>query len=417
MLRPGATPLRFAHSSGALTLDQAKREELRAVFAGRERPPVILQAMPSLEADGVEPAGVWAAEATEIAGGRSIVAAAGGPADRLKRVGVEFHAAPLDGRGPVAVGRNAGRLRRLIEELGVDIVHARNRDIARAARQATRETGTLLVTSCGVDAPFRDAQKDGAALLEGDCIVAGSAHVRDVIAKADAEAGEKAAVIPDGVDLALFRASAISSERLGRLARAWGMLEEPTPTILAPGAIEALRGQHGLARAVGMLSDDPRLADVATVIAGETGRRNSYAEQLGWIVKRGGARGRVFLSPRIEDMPAAIMLSDLVVSLPTEPLGQDPTAAMATALGKPVLGSNFGATAEIVVNRSTGRVVPPTDPAAIAAAIRDLLLLTTPERADLADDARQRAERLFSAAESALATVRLYAALLSSTGR
>lgn len=417
MLRQGSTPLRFAHSSGALTLDQATRTAMQGAFAGLAKPPVVLQAMPSLDGAGIEPAGVFAAEATAIAGGRAIVVASGGPVDRLKRIGAEFHALPLDNKGPVAIGRNAGRLKRLMEELDVDIVHARNREIAWAARQATRSLSgdgkVRLVTSVGGDMPFRDAGRDGGALLEGDCIVAGSAHVRDVIANSDMHKQERISVIPDGVDLAHFTASAISSERLTRLARGWGMLEEPAPTILAPGPIDPLRGQHVLARALGLLRDEPRLAGLVTIIAGDAGQKNSYAEQLGWIVRKGRAGG-VFLSAAIADMPAAIMLSDLVVSLPTDPLGQDPTAAMALALGKPVVGANHGATAEVVVDGQTGRIASPTDPEAVAAALRDLLTMSPMARNDASAASRARAEAYFSAAASALATVRLYGALLAS---
>ncbi len=417
MLRQGSTPLRFAHSTGALAVDQATRDAMRDAFAPLKRPPVILQVTPTLATGEVEMAGLWAAEATVIAGGRAMVAAANGPAERLKRIGAEFHALPLDGRGPVAVGRNAGRLRRLIEEHDVDIVHARSREIAWAARQATRGGKALLVTSCGVDAPFRDAARDGGALIEGECIVAGSSHVRDIIAAADAEKGERTAVIPDGVDLAAFSPTAISGERLGRLARAWGMLEEPAPMILAPGPIEPLRGQHVLARALELLGAEGRLKRMVTIIAGEADRRSGYAEQLSAIARKSGMAGRMFLAAGIEDVPAALMLADVVVSLPIEPLGQDQVAVMAMALGKPIVGAAHGATAEIILDGETGRLVRPDDPAAVAAALHEMLWLSTAERAGLAEVARARAKTYFSAIAAGLATVRLYGALLASTQR
>lgn len=415
MLRKGSMPLRFAHSSGALSLDQATRAAMREAFARLKRPPVIVQAAPSLETGVLEPQALWAAEATVAAGGRAIVAAADGPTDRLRRIGAEFRPLPLDGRGPVAAARNAGRIRRLIEETGADIVHARSREIAWAARQACRGSGARLVTSVGADAPFRDARRDGGALIEGDCIVAGSAHVRDLIARLDPEKGERVAVIPDGVDLSVFSPDAISAERLGRLARAWGMLEEPSPTLLAPGAIVPLRGQHALARALVLLADAPELEGLVTIVAGETGKRNAYAEQLGSIVRRGRLVGKVFLSPPLDDLPAAILLADAVVSLPMEPLGQDPVASMAMALGKPLIGARHGATAEAVEDGATGRLATPTDPDDVAAAIRDIFGRSPAERAKLANVAKARARAYFSTAAAALATVRLYGALAAST--
>ena len=52
-----------------------------------------------------------------------------------------------------------------------------------------------------------------------------------------------------------------------------------------------------------------------------------------------------------------------------------------------------------------------------ALALRDLLRLSPNERGALADAARARAVKLFSAEASAVAAVRLYTALLASTGR
>ncbi len=417
MLRQGPSPLRFAHSSGTLALDQATKAAMRTAFEALGRKPVILQAMPAIDAQGAEAAALWAAEAAALAGGRSIVAAGGGPVERLKRIGVEFHPLPLDGRGPVAIARNAGRLKRLIDELGVDIVHARGREIAWAARQATRGGRALLVTSCGTDAPFRDADKDGGALAEGDCIVAGSRHVRDVLQRDAPKQQRLIAIIPDGVDTSIYAPDGVSAERLTRLCQTWGMLEEPAPTILAPGAIEPLRGQHGLTRALALLNADPRLKDLTVIIAGDVGKKNSYAEQLGWIARKSGMSARVFLTGKLDDLPAAMMLSDIVVSLPTEPLGQDPTAAMAAALGKPVVGADHGATAEVVEDGQTGRLVSPIDPEAIAAAVADVLGRPSAARSEMADLARRRAIAYFSAGASALATVKLYAAIFASTPR
>lgn len=416
MFRRAAAPLRFAHSSGALALDAAERAAIQGAFAGLGRPPVVLQATPSLEAADLEPSAIWAAEATALAGGRAIVAGAGGPIDRLKRIGAEFAELPLDNRGPVGIGRNASRLRKLIEAHDVDIVHARNREIAWAARQATRglsgKRKVLLVTSVGADAPFREAVRDGGSLIDGDCIVAGSVHVRDVIAAADPEKRARTAIIPEGIDFGHFTAGAISSERLTRLARGWGMLEEPSPTIFAPGALEPLRGQHALARALGYLPDAVDLADVVTIIAGDAPSKSNYAEQLAGIARKSRA-GRVFLSGAVTDMPAAMMLADIVVSLPMEPLGQDVTAAMAQALGKPVLAADHGASAEVPVDGKTGMIVPATDPEAVADAIVKLLRLPADQRDIMADAARTRARLLFSASSAALATTRLYAALMA----
>ena len=412
LFRPKQPPLRFAHSSGALALDQVYRDSMRSVFSGLDKRPTVLQLMPRIESGGAEIAALGAAEAVALAGGRSVVAASGGPVERLKRIGAEFAEAPLDARSPVAIGRNGSRIKRLFDEYQVDIVHARTREIAWAARQATKGSSTILVTTCGGDAPFNDVGKDAGALGEGDHIIAGSEHVRGLLIDDDSARDGKISVIPDGTNLSVYAAEAVGPERLTNLARAWGMLEEPAPTILAPGPTVSERGKHVLARALGEIANASGHADLVAIIPGELKQKDTYAQQLAWIARKRNARGRIFMAGALTDIPAAMMLADVIVSSPVEPLGQDPIAAMAAGLGKPVIGADIGATAEVIIDRVTGRLVPAEDPEALGQAITKILAASAKEKADLSAAARSWALSKFSATGSALAVIQQYAELM-----
>ncbi|MEL0323554.1 MAG: glycosyltransferase, partial [Rhodospirillales bacterium] len=139
----------------------------------------------------------------------------------------------------------------------------------------------------------------------------------------------------------------VSAERLAQLAKSWGNLEEPSPIILVPGAVNPLRGQIDLVRALGMiLRTNIKAADATLIIAGAIGRTDSYARELSRVVKNLSLQKRVFIAGELDDMPAAMLMADVVASVPTRPLGQDPTAAMAAALGKPVIGASTRATEE-----------------------------------------------------------------------
>ncbi len=416
MMHQGTMPIRFAYSSGTLGLNQAERSEIRNSFLALKRAPVIVQAMPSIDAGGAEATALWAAEVAAVAGGRSIVASGAGPAERLKRFGAQHLMVSLERSGPLAASSNISRLKKLIEETKADILHVRSREIAWAALQAAQDSRCMVVTSCGDDNVFSNVIRDAGSLADGDCIVAGSNHVKNLIKKADIEKGQRVAVIPDGADLTHYCAESVSAERLAHIARIWGNLEEPSPIILAPGDIGSLRGQTELVRALAIITqNEPRCSDVTLILAGSIGRSDPYARELSRLVSNFRLKNRVFIADQLEDLPAAMLMADLVASVPNQPLGQDTFAAMAAALGKPVVGAYHGATAETVEDNVTGRLCSPVRPDSIAAACTDILTLSAADRNIMARNARLRAEKLFSARKSALALSRLYGALLNSS--
>jgi glycosyltransferase involved in cell wall biosynthesis len=100
--------------------------------------------------------------------------------------------------------------------------------------------------------------------------------------------------------------------------------------------------------------------------------------------------------------------ADLVV-LPAkaEPFGLVLLEAM--ALGKAVIATDAGGPRDIVVDGETGRLVAPSDSAALAAAMHELL--ADPDRCRAMGDAgRRRFERQFTAARMASDTAAVYAA-------
>ena len=73
-----------------------------------------------------------------------------------------------------------------------------------------------------------------------------------------------------------------------------------------------------------------------------------------------------------EDVPALLKSADVVVSVPWyEPFGIVPVEAM--ACGKAVVVSAVGGHLDTVEDGGTGRLVPPRDPAALAAVLTQLL--------------------------------------------
>ena len=94
-----------------------------------------------------------------------------------------------------------------------------------------------------------------------------------------------------------------------------------------------------------------------------------------------------------DDVPALLAQAAVVV-VPSRSEGLGLSALEAMAAGKPVVASAVGGLREVVIHEETGLLVPPEDPAALAAALKSLL--SAPERArKMGEAGRARVETEF----------------------
>jgi glycosyltransferase involved in cell wall biosynthesis len=212
---------------------------------------------------------------------------------------------------------------------------------------------------------------------------------------------ERTRVVPCGVDVDRFTpargpgagGAGGAGRRLvvvGRLVERKGVDTVVRALADVPGA--DLRVAGGPPR--GRLRDDPearRLLDVAR----EAGV---------------GDRVRLLGGVRHEDVPVLLRSADVVVATPWyEPFGIVPVEA--AACGVPVVGSAVGGLLDTVQDGVTGTLVPPRDPAALAAALRGLLD-DEDRRATYGRAARRVAVRRYAWDRVAAQTAAVYATLL-----
>jgi glycosyltransferase involved in cell wall biosynthesis len=97
-------------------------------------------------------------------------------------------------------------------------------------------------------------------------------------------------------------------------------------------------------------------------------------------VERRGLTDVVHIVGECNDMPAAYMVTDVVVSASTDPEAFGRVIIEGQAMGRPVVATNNGAARENVLDGRTGTLVPPDNPAALASAIGTALALGVEER-------------------------------------
>ena len=145
----------------------------------------ILQVVPRLDTGGSEQTTVEIAEALSQAGARALVATEGGRmATAIASCGGEIVTFPVASKNPLTILANVRRLARLIEERGVDLVHARSRAPAWSALLAARRTGRPFVTTYhgayGNPGPLKTFYNS--VMARGDRVIANSRYTADLIA-------------------------------------------------------------------------------------------------------------------------------------------------------------------------------------------------------------------------------------------
>jgi glycosyltransferase involved in cell wall biosynthesis len=214
-------------------------------------------------------------------------------------------------------------------------------------------------------------------------------------------ASDRAAVIPNGFDLDRFAPSAPARARLrAELGVA------PDAVLLGQVARwDPMKDHEGLLRALAALG--PRHADVHLVLAGRGVDRDNpvLAERASTL----GLAGRVHALGERRDVPALFAAFDVAVS-PSACLEGFPNAVgEAMACGTPCVVTDVGDSAWLVAD--TGRVAPPRDVPALAAALDAMLALRPEARARLGADARARVAEHFSLARVVAQYHDLYASL------
>ena len=379
--------------------------------AAKPRPPVVLQLLPSLETGGVERGTVEIAEALASAGWVPLVASSGGRMVReVERAGATHLIFPADSKNPAVMWRNIGRLERLIARHGIDLLHVRSRAPAWSALVAARRAGIPLVTTFHgnytAGSPFKRLYNS--VMIRGDRVIAISNFIAEHITAVYRAAPDRVRVIPRGVDLRVFDPAAVSADRLVALAGAWGVADAER-VVLLPGRLTRWKGQHVMIEALARLERD----GMRCLLVGDDQGRERYRRELQDDIDRRRVTDTVHLFGHCQDMPAAYMLADVVVSTSVEAEAFGRVIAEAQAMGRPVIATDHGAARETVIDGETGWLVPPGDAGALAAAIRAALALDVEARERLASVAIANVRANFSRELMCRRTLEVYRELVA----
>lgn len=376
----------------------------------KESAPVVMQIIPCLGAGGAEQGCIDVAAGLVKSGATSIVVSNGGyRVPEILRSGSIHIDLPVHSKNPFVMWRNIARLKKIIRDMKVDIVHARSRAPAWSAWRACDTTKARFMTTC--HAPFNisgEAKRFyNSSIARGEIVIAISNYVRDYLLKNYDIKEQNIRVIHRGVALEKFHPSSVAPTHLIKLSEDW-RLPDGCLIVMMPGRLTRWKGHLVLIDAIAKLNRE----DVYCVMVGDDQGRSEFRAEVEAAITAKNLEGRVRIIGQCHDMPAAYMLSNVVVSASIEPEGFGRVPIEAQAMGRPVVATNHGGAMETILDGVTGWLVPPNDSDAMAKAIGDALSMDEHSHYEMATRAMAHVADNFTKTNMVERTLDVYAELL-----
>lgn len=294
---------------------------------------------------------------------------------------------------------------RLIRREGIDVVHTHSSVDGWLGGMAARLTGRPVVRTRHVSIPIRRGVNPVYRWLADRVVTSGEA-IRQLVIAAGVPPAHVVA-IPAGVKLDDFTDPAGGEAALRSLGLAAGATRGPVV-----GSVAMFRGSKGHDHLLDAFARvHARRPDARLLLVGDGGRRE-WAEGL---ARERGLHGAVTFTGFRTDVPALLSVMDCFVLASTRTEGVPQSLLQAAAAGVPLVASRIGGIPEVVEDVVTGLLVPPADPAALAAAI-EATLADPAAAAARARAARKRCEERFSHTVAIGRLLALYDELLGARG-
>jgi glycosyltransferase involved in cell wall biosynthesis len=368
----------------------------------------VMQLLPDLNSGGVERGTLELGRHLVRNGHTSIVVSGGGRlVEQLEKDGSYHLRKTIGSKSPLALF-HIWPLRQEMKKKRVDILHLRSRMPAWigyiALKTLPRKYRPVLVTTFH---GFYSVNDYSAIMSKGDGVIAVSRSIQNHIAE-NYNRDRDVRLIFRGVDVESFDQGKVDRKRLETLSNAWG-IDTTKPVLMLPGRLTRLKGQEVFLRSLLLVKN----TDFQAVIVGDVEDNPGFTAELRGFIEKNNLSDRVFLAGHCNDMPAAFLLADIVLSTSSsEPEAFGRTTVEAMAMGKPVIATAHGGSLETVVPGETGWLVKPADPVELAMAIDEALALERDQLKQLGEKGRIRVAANFTAEAMCEQTLSFYYELL-----
>jgi glycosyltransferase involved in cell wall biosynthesis len=366
--------------------------------------------LPELESGGVERGtleiGAFLAQNRHD----SIVISAGGRlVEKLQAEGSRHIRLPVGEKSPLCLALII-KVRRILIQERPDILHLRSRLPAWVGYLAVKTLPHALrphvvTTFHG----FYSINPYSAIMTKGETVIAISKTIAEHMKSHYGVSNDRIRIIPRGVDEAAFHPSLVNLARIDKLKQAWSLANDQEPVIMLPGRITEWKGHDVFIESLAHIKG----LSWTAICVGSADGKQALLNRLKRLIEQHGLHHRIRFVGHCSDMPAALLLADLVVSASsTEPEAFGRVAIEAQAMGKPVIATAHGGSKETVLHKKTGWLVPPCDSKGMADAMMEAVNQPNLRR-DYGQNGKKWVQQHFTTQKMCKDTMEVYATVLN----
>lgn len=327
----------------------------------------VVQVLPELNEGGVERGTVELSRELVKRGHESVVVSRGGKlVGEIEREGGRHLAIDVCSKNPLTAWTRARALRRVLDAIKPDILHARSRVPAWLCRLANRKAKRPFVTTVH---GLNSISSYSRVMVSGDRVIAVGGPVRDHVCDGYGLDPSSITVIERGVDMQAFDPAVVDRAFIDAFKQEHRL--EGRFVVTSVGRVTYLKDYESLIKAVAKLKGSIKNL-TALIVGGVHEDKRAYAQSLKQLAEDEGVADRVVFAGSQRKIAEVYALSDVAVNASLKMGNVGRTVVEALAMDTPVIATTWPGLDNLVEDGRSGAVIATKDPDALAEAIKHL---------------------------------------------